>query len=82
MKLTESEKQAITNGETICATEDGIKIIVVRADVDEKSRKFFYTDEPLTEEEQLLALQQAEERADWNAPEMDVYDELDPRNQQ
>jgi len=38
MKLTESEKQAITNGETILATEDGIKIIIVRADVYDQFR--------------------------------------------
>ena len=47
-----------------------------------KSRKVFYTDEPLTEEEQLLALQQAGERAGWNDPEMNVYDELDPKKRQ
>ncbi len=38
MKLTESEKQAIFNGDTIRTTEDGIKIIVIRADVYDQFR--------------------------------------------
>ena len=38
MKLTESEKLAITKGETICATEDGIRVIIVRADVYDQFR--------------------------------------------
>lgn len=38
MKLTESEKLAITKGETICTTEDGIRIIIVRADVYDQFR--------------------------------------------
>lgn len=82
MKLTESEKQAIANGETIHITENGVKIIALRADLYEKNQEIFYTDKPLSEEEQLAALRQGGERAGWNDPEMDVYDDLDPRNQQ
>lgn len=82
MKLTKSEKLAITKGEAIRTMEGGVTIVIVRADVYEKSRKVFYTDEPLTEEEQLLALQQTGERAGWNDPEMNVYDELDPKKRQ
>lgn len=36
---------------------------------------------PSTEQEELHLLREAGERAGWNDPEMDIYDELDPRRQ-
>lgn len=40
-----------------------------------------YDDGPLTAEEKRALLRHAGERAGWNDPEMDIYDELDPRRQ-
>lgn len=39
----------------------------------------FYDDSPLTPEERRALLIQAGLRAGWNDPDMDVYNELDPR---
>ena len=38
-----------------------------------------YEDGPLTADERLALVRHAGERAGWDDPEMDVYDELDPR---
>ncbi len=38
-----------------------------------------YDDGPLTPEERHFLIRQAGERAGWDDPEMDIYDELDPR---
>lgn len=38
MKLTESEKQAISKGETVRTTEGGINIVIMRADLYEQYR--------------------------------------------
>jgi hypothetical protein len=35
----------------------------------------------VTEQERLFHLQQFGKRAGWDDPEMDVYDELDPRRE-
>ncbi len=39
----------------------------------------FYDDSPLTEKEQSALLVEFGLRAGWDDPEMDVYNELDPR---
>jgi hypothetical protein len=41
----------------------------------------YYDDSPLTEEEQRELLIQAGLRAGWDDPEMDVYNDLDPRRE-
>ena len=38
MKLTESEKQAINKGEAIRAVDDGVEIVIIRADVYDRFR--------------------------------------------
>jgi len=40
---------------------------------------FFYDDNPLTNEEQQNLLFNAGQRANWDDPEMDIYNDLDPR---
>ena len=52
--------------------------VLVRADVYERFKALFEED-PVTEQERLFQLQQFGKRAGWDDPEMDVYDDLDPR---
>ena len=52
--------------------------VLVPSDVYEQFRALF-EDVPLTEQERQFHLQQFGKRAGWDDPEMDVYDELDPR---
>jgi hypothetical protein len=52
--------------------------VLVRVDVYERLKSLFEED-PVTEQERLFHLQQFGKRAGWDDPEMDIYDELDPR---
>jgi hypothetical protein len=55
--------------------------VLVRAEVYERFKSLFEED-PLTKQERLAHLQQFGRRAGWEDPEMDVYDDLDPRRGQ
>jgi hypothetical protein len=52
--------------------------VLLRADVYERYRALF-EDVPVTNEERQYQLQQFGKRAGWDDPEMDVYNDLDPR---
>ena len=52
--------------------------VLVRADVYEKFKSLFEAD-PVSEQERAFHLRQFGRRAGWDDPEMDVYDDLDPR---
>lgn len=52
--------------------------VLVRADVYDRLKSLFEED-PVTEQERLFQLQQFGKRAGWDDPEMDIYDDLDPR---
>jgi hypothetical protein len=52
---------------------------VLRADVYDQIQGLFYDDTPLTTDEKRALLIQAGLRAGWNDPEMDIYNDLDPR---
>ena len=67
IQLTEEQWASVRAGE-----------IPVRADVYERFKSLFEED-PVTEQERLFQLQQFGKRAGWDDPEMDVYDDLDPR---
>ncbi len=53
--------------------------VVVSADVFDRVRTLVYDDGPLTAHEQEELLRQAGLRAGWEDPEMDIYNDLDPR---
>lgn len=53
--------------------------VVVSADVFDRVRAIVYDDGPLTIDEQTETLRQAGLRAGWEDPEMDIYNDLDPR---
>ena len=52
--------------------------VLVRGEVYERFKSLF-EDDPVTEQERLFHLQQFGKRAGWDDPEMDVYNDLDPR---
>ena len=53
--------------------------VLVRAEVYERFKSLFEED-PVTQQERLFQLQQFGKRAGWDDPEMDIYDQLDPRH--
>lgn len=53
--------------------------IVLRADVYDQMQTRLYDNTPLTDEEKQALLLKAGLRAGWDDPEMDVYNDLDPR---
>lgn len=53
--------------------------IVLRADVYDQMQTRLYDDTPLTDQEKQALLLKAGLRAGWDDPEMDVYNDLDPR---
>jgi hypothetical protein len=52
--------------------------VLVRAEVYDRLKSLF-EDDPVAEQERLFQLQQFGKRAGWDDPEMNLYDELDPR---
>ena len=52
--------------------------VLIKAEVYERFKALFEGD-PVTEQERLFHLEQFGKRAGWDDPEMDVYDDLDPR---
>ena len=61
--------------------ETNVEYVVLTAEKFTQMQAEFshYDDSPLTAEEQRELLIQAGLRADWDDPEMDVYNDLDPR---
>ena len=56
----------------------GATFVLLRAEVYDRFKSLFEED-AITQQERLFQLQQFGHRAGWDDPEMDVYEELDPR---
>ena len=56
--------------------------VLVRADLYDQPQELFYEHSTLTQDEKRALMLQAGMRAGWDDPEMDVYNDLDPRRQQ
>ena len=62
--------------------ETNVEYVVLPAEMFEQLRNGkYYDDGPITQEERLALLIQAGLRAGWDDPEMDVYNDLDPRRE-
>ena len=60
--------------------ETNVEYVVLPAETFEQMRNgVYYDDGPITEEERRYLLIQAGLRAGWDDPEMDIYNDLDPR---
>jgi hypothetical protein len=81
IQLTEEQWANMQRGELPVRVSDPARsatFVLVRADVYERFKSLFEED-PVTEQERLFHLQQFGKRAGWDDPEMDIYDDLDPR---
>ncbi len=81
IQLTEEQWANVQRDELPVRVSDPARsatFVLVRAEVYERFKSLFEED-PVTEQERLFQLQQFGRRAGWDDPEMDVYDELDPR---
>jgi len=61
--------------------ETRIEYIILPSKVYEQIQGLFYNDTGLTNSEQQNLLIQAGLRAGWDDPEMDIYNDLDPRGE-
>lgn len=60
--------------------ETNVEYVVLPAEKFEQMQNgVYYDDGPITEEERRALLIQAGFRAGWDDPEMDIYNDLDPR---
>ncbi len=60
--------------------ENNVVYVILQAEIYDKMKQgLFYDDNPLTTEEQRNLLIKAGLRARWDDPEMDIYNDLDPR---
>ena len=55
--------------------------MLLQAEMYDQLHGLLYNETPLTPDERRAVLIQAGLRAGWDDPEMDVYNELDPRRQ-
>lgn len=80
MTLTLQQKQALQSGKVVHVTVEDTPSVLLRKDVyDRVKRVIEYDVSPLTDEEQRAALRHVGQLAGWDDPEMDVYNDLDPR---
>ena len=82
--LSKEIQQAVQESEDklvrLVDPETNVEYVVVPAETYEQMRNgVYYDDSPLTEEERRALLIQAGLRAGWDDPEMDIYNDLDPR---
>ena len=62
--------------------ETNVEYVVLPAETFEQLQNgVYYDDSPITEEEQSALLIEFGRRAGWDDPEMDVYNDLDPRRE-
>jgi len=62
--------------------ETNSEYVLLPADLYDQIRDLFYEHSTLTKDEKRALMLQAGLRAGWDDPEMDVYNDLDPRRQQ
>jgi hypothetical protein len=62
--------------------ETNSEYVLLPAGLYDQIRDLFYEHSTLTHDEQRALMRQAGLRAGWDDPEMDVYNDLDPRRQQ
>ncbi len=82
--LTKKIQQAVQDAKDtpvrLIDPETNVEYIVLPAETFEQLQNaVYYDDGPITEEEQSALLIEFGIRAGWDDPEMDVYNDLDPR---
>ncbi len=83
--LSEELREAVKNSKhnlvRLVDPETNAEYVVLPAETFAQMQVIQYDDSPLTPEEKQTLLVQAGLRAGWDDPEMDVYNELDPRRE-
>ncbi len=84
IRLTETQWAGMMQGNDVplrvTDPADSTTFVLVRTDVYERFKSLFEED-PITAQERLFQLEQFGKRAGWDDPEMDIYNDLDPRRQ-
>ena len=78
-ELRQAVQESKNNLVRLIDPETNVEYIILPAEKFTQIQTTFYDDTPLTEEEERALLIQFGLRAGWDDPEMDVYNELDPR---
>ena len=79
-ELRQAVQESENNLIRLIDPETNAEYVVLSADKFTQMQANFYDDSPLTEEEQSALLVELGLSMGWDDPEMDVYNELDPRN--
>ncbi|HYV37088.1 MAG TPA: hypothetical protein VE988_15385 [Gemmataceae bacterium] len=81
LELNEPQQQALNKGagEPLRLVDPRTNecYVLVKADVYDQIKNLVYDDDSPSDEEKRLQLAASGERAGWNDPEMDVYDDYD-----
>jgi PHD/YefM family antitoxin component YafN of YafNO toxin-antitoxin module len=80
-ELQQAVKDSKDNLVRLVDPETNAEYVVLSAETFAQMQEKLYDDGPLTPEERRSLLVQAGLRAGWDDPEMDVYNELDPRRE-
>ena len=75
MNLTDDQRQAIGNGQTVPVLIDGLPCVVIRSDVFER---VYHDTGDWSHDELRQALARASSENGWDEPDMDAYDRLVP----
>ena len=78
-ELRQAVQESKNNLIRLIDPETNVEYVVLPAEKFTQIQTAFYDDSPLTEEEERALLIQFGLRAGWDDPEMDIYNELDPR---
>lgn len=82
IRLTEEQWANVVQGGDVPVRvsdpAENATFVLVRTDVYERFKSLFEED-PVSPQERLFQLEQFGKRAGWDDPEMDVYNDLDPR---
>ena len=79
-ELRQAVKDSKDNMVRLVDPETNAEYVVLPAETfAQMQERFFYDDSPLTEEERSALLVELGLSIGWDDPEMDVYNELDPR---
>lgn len=79
-EIQEAVQKSEDNPIRLIDPETNVEYVVLPAETYEQMRNgVYYDDGPITEEERHALLIEAGLRAGWDDPEMDIYNDLDPR---
>jgi hypothetical protein len=81
MDFTPEQRQELENGRPVhvIEPESQLECVVVRADVYKHFEQLLFDDTRLSEDERLFIIREAGRRADWDDPELDVYEQYRKR---